>query len=49
MSGYGRDEISGKTPRILQGKHTDRAVVSSLKQKLLNREVFHGQTSPAQR
>ena len=31
-------------PRMLQGKHTDRAVVSSLKQKLLNREVFHGQT-----
>jgi len=33
-----------KTPRILQGKHTDQAVVGSLKQKLLNREVFHGQT-----
>lgn len=44
MSGYGRDEISGTTPRILQGKHTDHAVLSSLKQKLLNREVFHGQT-----
>jgi len=44
MTGYGRDELSRKTPRILQGKHTDRAVVASLKQKLLNREVFHGQT-----
>ena len=44
MTGYGREEVVGKTPRILQGKHTDRAVVSSLKQKLLNREVFHGQT-----
>jgi hypothetical protein len=32
------------TPRILQGKHTDRSVVGALKQKLLNREVFQGQT-----
>jgi PAS domain S-box-containing protein len=44
MSGYGRDEITELTPRILQGKHTDRAVVGSLKEKLLNRELFHGQT-----
>jgi len=44
MTGYDRDEIRGKTPRILQGKHTDRPLVSSLKQKLLNRETFHGQT-----
>jgi PAS domain S-box-containing protein len=44
MTGYSRDELSGRTPRLLQGKHTDRAVVGSLKQKLLNREVFHGQT-----
>ncbi len=44
MTGYGREEIGLKTPRMLQGKHTDHTVVSSLKQKLLNREVFHGQT-----
>jgi len=44
MTGYSRDELSGKTPRLLQGKHTDRAVVGSLSKKLLNREVFHGQT-----
>lgn len=44
MTGFGREEVSGLTPRILQGKHTDRAVVGSLKQKLLDREVFHGQT-----
>ncbi len=44
MTGYRRDELIGKTPRILQGKHTDRAVVGMLKEKLLNREVFHGQT-----
>lgn len=44
MTGYNREELNGKTPRLLQGKHTDRAVVGSLKQKMLNREVFHGQT-----
>ena len=44
MTGYGRDDLRGKTPRILQGEHTDHAVVGLLKQKLLNREVFHGQT-----
>jgi PAS domain S-box-containing protein len=44
MTGYRRDELTGQTPRILQGRHTDRAVVSMLKEKMLNREVFHGQT-----
>jgi PAS domain S-box-containing protein len=44
MTGYDRGELGGKNPRILQGKHTDRAVLSQLKQKLLNREVVRGQT-----
>ncbi len=44
MTGYCREDLSGKTPRILQGKHTDRAVLSLLREKLLNREVFQGQT-----
>ena len=35
MTGYGREEFSGKTPRLLQGKHPDHAVVGLLKQKLL--------------
>jgi len=42
--GYSRDDLRGKTPRLLQGEHTDHAVVGLLKEKLLNREVFHGQT-----
>jgi hypothetical protein len=25
MTGYGREELCAKTPRILQGNHTDRA------------------------
>ena len=44
MTGYERDELAKKNPRILQGEHTDRAVVRSLKEKLLKRETFHGQT-----
>jgi PAS domain S-box-containing protein len=44
ITGYDRTDISGKTPRILQGKHTDRNLLRTLKSKLLNREVFHGQT-----
>jgi PAS domain S-box-containing protein len=44
MTGYHRDDLRNKTPRILQGKHTDRAVVGLLKQQLLKRQVFHGQT-----
>lgn len=44
MTGYDRAEIGGKTPRILQGKYTDRNLLRTLKAKLLSREVFHGQT-----
>jgi PAS domain S-box-containing protein len=44
MTGYSRDDLANQTPRMLQGSHTDRTVVGSIKQKLLNREVFHGQT-----
>ena len=31
-------------PRIRQGKHTDRAVLGSIRLKLLNRAVFHDPT-----
>lgn len=44
MTGYDRHEVTSKTPRILQGKHTDRAVLRRLKAKLQAREVFQGQT-----
>jgi PAS domain S-box-containing protein len=44
ITGYDRADIGGKTPRILQGKHTDRNLLKVLRTKLLNREVFHGQT-----
>ncbi len=44
MTGYDQEDIRGKTPRILQGKHSDRAVLRLLRTKLENRQVFHGQT-----
>jgi two-component system OmpR family sensor kinase len=44
MTGYTRDDIRGKTPRILQGKHTNRDLLRELRVKLAAREVFHGQT-----
>ncbi|MBM3878516.1 MAG: PAS domain-containing protein [Verrucomicrobia bacterium] len=44
MTGYDRNELASETPRLLQGKHSDREVLARLKQQLLNRETFHGQT-----
>ena len=44
MTGYTREDIKGKTPRIMQGPRTDRRVLDDLREKLSNREVFHGQT-----
>ena len=44
MTGYTRDEIAGKTPRILQGPKSDRAVLGRLREDLEARRVFHGQT-----
>lgn len=44
MTGYQRAELAGKTPRILQGAQTDRKLLRQLKEDLLARRVFHGQT-----
>jgi PAS domain S-box-containing protein len=44
MTGYTRDEVIGKTPRILQGPKTDRAVLDKLKYSLINGKSFFGQT-----
>jgi two-component system, cell cycle sensor histidine kinase and response regulator CckA len=44
MTGYTAAEAIGKTPRILQGPHTDRAVLDRLRQNLERGEVFQGQT-----
>lgn len=44
MTGYSREEVAGQTPRLLQGPHTDRKLLRRLKEDLLARRVFHGQT-----
>jgi PAS domain S-box-containing protein len=44
MTGYDRAELSGQTPRILQGPRSDRAVLRRLREDLEARRVFHGQT-----
>jgi diguanylate cyclase (GGDEF)-like protein/PAS domain S-box-containing protein len=44
MSGYTKEEIIGKTPRILQGDKTDKVLLAQLKETLLRREHFEGET-----
>jgi PAS domain S-box-containing protein len=44
MSGYTADEVLGKSPRILQGPATDRAVIARLKETLARGDVFQGET-----
>jgi PAS domain S-box-containing protein len=44
MTGYTAEEVSGKTPRILQGPRTDKRVLHLLRQKLEQHEVFEGIT-----
>lgn len=40
MTGYTLDDLAGKTPRILQGKDSNRKDASVLKEKLLKGESF---------
>lgn len=44
MTGYTREEVLGKTPRILQGEKTDRAVLDKLKKRLKEGQSFFGHT-----
>lgn len=43
MTGYSREEVIGKTPRILQGPKTDKGTLEHLKQSLLEGHSFFGQ------
>ena len=43
MTGYSREEVIGKTPRILQGPKTDREVLDKLKRRLREGQSFFGQ------
>ncbi|WP_162501307.1 PAS domain-containing protein [Methylobacterium crusticola] len=42
MTGYAAEEVVGKTPRLLQGPLTDRAVLDRLRSDLEARETFQG-------
>lgn len=44
MTGYTRDEVIGKTPRILQGEKTDRKVLDKLRSRLSDGLPFFGHT-----
>ena len=43
MTGYSKEEVIGKTPRILQGPKTDRKVLDKLKHDLQEGKSFFGQ------
>ena len=42
LSGYGHDEVIGKTPRLLQGTGTDKKVIEELRTALLAGRKFEG-------
>lgn len=42
MTGYSPEEVIGKTPRILQGPKTDRAILDRLKRRLIEGQAFFG-------
>ncbi|MTI87665.1 MAG: PAS domain S-box protein [Balneolaceae bacterium] len=44
MTGYSKEEVIGKTPRILQGEKTDQEVLDRLKEKLIEGQAFFGHT-----
>ena len=42
MTGYGPQELVGKSPDILQGDDTDPGVLKRLQEEISRGEVFHG-------
>ncbi|MEP1151640.1 MAG: PAS domain S-box protein [Balneola sp.] len=44
MTGYSKEEVIGKTPRILQGEKTDNHVLERLKKRLVDGQAFFGHT-----
>ncbi|MGS2743529.1 sensor domain-containing diguanylate cyclase [Halomonas sp. LS-001] len=45
MTGYTREELIGKTPRLLQGEKTDRSMLTCLRQALAAGEHFEAVTT----
>jgi PAS domain S-box-containing protein len=44
MTGWNRDEIIGKSPRLLQGPNTDFSIFQDLKEKIKSGQVWSGRT-----
>ncbi len=44
LTGYTADEVLGKTPGLLQGPETEKAVTDRLSEDLKNNRTFHGST-----
>jgi diguanylate cyclase (GGDEF)-like protein/PAS domain S-box-containing protein len=44
MTGYTEDELIGRSPRILQGRDTDRDVIDRLRRQIRAGEFFEGST-----
>lgn len=42
LTGYTAEEVLGQTPRLLQGKGTDRAVLDDVRSHLRSSRPFHG-------
>lgn len=42
ITGYSAQEVIGKTPKILQGSRTDKAILSEMQSKIVKGEVFQG-------
>lgn len=45
ITGYTKEEVMGKNPRILQGPKTNKDVLLQMKLKMLRREIFQGFTT----
>lgn len=45
LTGYTADEVLGKTPGLLQGPDTEKAVTDRLAEDLKNNRTFHGSTT----
>ncbi len=43
LTGYSAEEIIGKSPAVLQGPKTDRAVLDRLERELSEGRLFHGE------
>lgn len=43
MTGYEAEEVLGRSPRMLQGKDTERAVLDALKRTIAQGNSFHGE------